>query len=165
MVSDCDIQQVNSKFFCSDPIGIQNTGYISNPKYWNLKSVGYLYGSILVDLDSQCFAQWKPNIKGKHAIEVFIPGNGCNAIVKYKIRPDGTDDNLILSKEINQDAYINRWCPLEDEKGNTSWEFTSDGYISLVADFQTGATVGLDAIKFEPSNVDVAQFSETFASL
>ena len=44
-----DDSEINSKFFCSDPIGIRNIGYVSDPEHWNLKSSGYLYGSILVN--------------------------------------------------------------------------------------------------------------------
>jgi len=137
--------------FCSSfPFdGCQADLNVSQVNRNNLKSPGYLYGSILVPSDSEAFAQWNPNIEGLYSIEVFIPGNGCNADIQYEIRPDGTDEGMILSKEIKQNDYIDQWCQVEDEKNNKSWCFTKNGYVSLIANFQPGFTVGFDAVKFE----------------
>jgi len=143
-----DDSEINKKFFCSDPIGIENTAWVYEPKYHNLKPEGYLYGSILVNSDSKSWAQWKPNIEGKYAIEIFIPKNGCDAVVQYKIKPDGTDENQVMSDEIDQNQYSDEWVPLQDVSGETTWNFTKDGYVGLFADFGTDKKVGFDAVKF-----------------
>jgi hypothetical protein len=143
-----DESEINNKFFCSNPIGIENVGWVDDPKYHNLKPQGYLYGSILVNSDSKSWAQWKPKVEGKYAIEIFVPENGCNALVQYKIKPDGTDENQIMSDEIDQNQYCNVWVPLQDVSGETTWDFTKEGYVGLFADFAADKKVGFDAVKF-----------------
>jgi len=139
-----DDSQLNENFIISDPIGIANPPYEHN----NLKIKGYLYGSILVNSNSKVWAQWKPKIEGTYSIEVFIPSNGCNQIVQYKIKPDGIEEHILLSKPINQDSYVDEWVPLQDENDNHLWVFNKNGYVELVADYAAGKKLGFDAIRF-----------------
>ncbi|KPA18633.1 hypothetical protein MHK_001150, partial [Candidatus Magnetomorum sp. HK-1] len=144
-----DDSQRNEGFFISDPIGIANwSEHSSYYKRNNLKINGYLYGSILVNSNSKVWAQWKPEIEGTYSIEVFIPSNGCNQTVQYKIKPDGTDDNCIISKSINQNDYNNEWVKLKDINDNHLWLFNKNGYVGLFADYVSGKKIGFDAIRF-----------------
>jgi len=150
-----DDSELNSKFFHSEPIGIKNT-YKNSKSYYNLQSNGYLFGSIAVDSDSKHFAQWKPKISGRYSVEVFIPKTGATATVRYIIKPDGTDENKILSNVVVQKSYSNEWVKLSDLDGNTSWSFTQNGYLGLFADFAPGDKIGFDAVKysFVENNID-----------
>ncbi|MEA3477798.1 MAG: CHAP domain-containing protein, partial [Bacteroidota bacterium] len=63
-----DDSEVNSKFFYSEPIGILNLGSGNSNTFWNLQSIGYLYGSMTVPLDGEeRFAEWRPQVKGKYS--------------------------------------------------------------------------------------------------
>jgi len=143
-----DDSERNRNFECSDPIGITiSAGDINFPKHWNLSSEGYLYGSIVVKSDSKALAQWKPRVRGRYSIEVFVPYNGCNAKVQYKIKPDGTTKNEVMSNTVDQAPLENVWVALSDTEENTTWDFSNAGYVGLYADFGSGKKVGFDAVK------------------
>jgi len=143
-----DDSEISENFIISGTLGIANipshSSYYTNS---NMKIKGYLYGSILVNSDSEIWAQWRPKIEGTYSVEVFIPSNGCNQIVQYKIKPDG-DNYTLLSKPINQDSYVDKWVPLQDENDNHLWLFNKNGYVELVADYAEGKKVGFDAVRF-----------------
>ena len=150
-----DDSQMDSSFFASDPLGIfiDPTGDWPDNTHRNYQPKGYLYGSIRVDSDSGSWAQWRPGVQGKYAVEVFIPSGGPNASVQYKIKPDGNE--TIVSRTVNQADYFDTWVGLEDETGGRLWDFTADGYVGLSADYAGGAYVGFDAVKFRHIFPDV----------
>ncbi len=121
------------------------------------KVPGYFLTADLFAGRSNAFAQWKPQHSGEYEIYVHVPEYGATATgVRYVIKEDGTNQNQVFSRAIDQSTHPGQWVRITTNNNDT-FQFTDQGYIGIHLGSNSGSRnysisraqkVAFDAVKF-----------------